>query len=126
MVARDESLNLLLLHFHVLLLLSDGHDKAAVGCQLRLRLRLRQCLLIYHFVSPWWLRLTRLVPHVEVIATSGVLTRLRGALRRLGDTLRLIPHARAGAQLVDAASTPRGCRGLLVRIRRVPLVLIQI
>ena len=45
MIARDEAVDLLLLHFHVLLLLLHGHDEAAVGRQLVLALGLLQATL---------------------------------------------------------------------------------
>lgn len=143
MVAGNEAINLLLLHLHVLLLLLDCHDEAAVCRQLILTFGLLQATLTMPLlvlpldlsVGAGRLRVTCVL--VSLVAASGtemrstdaaatqVLARLLSALaRRLGalagglllaqlqSTLRLVAHARAGSQLVDAGGALSGLSAL--------------
>ena len=46
-IRSNESVNLLLFHLHVLLLLLNSHNESSVSCQSILRFRLRQILLLF-------------------------------------------------------------------------------
>ena len=58
MIALNVSIDLLLLHLHVLLLLLNSHDKSSISYQLTLAFRLLHRLLLNRFsLSDRWLRL---------------------------------------------------------------------
>ena len=105
MVRSNETVNLLLLHLHVLLLLLNSHYEAAIGGKLVLRLRARQILLVNNLVRARRLRVTRLVPLIlECLSRSTIpVSRGRGTVV-VGDTggsLWLVSHSRTGAKFVN-------------------------
>lgn len=127
-VGLNESLDLLLLHLHVLLLLLHSHDEATVGRQLilalgllhaaRSRLSIVQPLVLV--VRYGWLGVARLLVSLVLSAFARVLAgseigslaltlivclilavRVLRLLRIVG-TVRLVPDARASPNLVDS------------------------
>ena len=88
-IGRNEAIDLLLFHLHVLLLLLHRHDEAAIGCQLVLALRCCQRLLVNNLVGARWLRLACLVSLIELLRARPEVATVLAAIR---NTLRLVSY----------------------------------